>query len=282
MFSCPSWASAQEDFTFSVDAPEEVAYDPDERTAEFTVDLRIEEDADNENYPNDVGLVVMVLDFDEEILEITDVELAGPLSDEVLGTCPNIDDLVHYCLDDGVLTLVSLNSETDTGNISFASGAAVLRLTVELTGDGLDDVETTSTDLEWIALDSENLDNVLGLDEGTATVTAVDTTIDLVPAGSDEPEFLRGDVNGNGEVMVLIDAIYLLNFAFAEGVEPPCLDAADIDNNGRIFALLDSLALLNWGFTEGVPPTDPGPEECGPDPVDDDDLLGCAANSDGC
>ena len=35
-------------------------------------------------------------------------------------------------------------------------------------------------------------------------------------------------------------------------------------------ALIDALALLNWAFNEEDAPPDPGPEDCGDDPTDDD------------
>ena len=90
--------------------------------------------------------------------------------------------------------------------------------------------------------------------------------------------FLRGDVDGNGTVSVLVDALLLLNWGFSN--EPgeaaeftiPCHDAADVDDNGTVFTLIDALALLNWGFDDGEEPPDPGPTDCGLDPTPVDGL----------
>ena len=87
--------------------------------------------------------------------------------------------------------------------------------------------------------------------------------------------------------MALLDAVYMLNWGFMDGEEPPCLDAADIDDSGLINALLDSLYLLTWAFIGGDrypdPPPDPGTETCGSDPTDDDEdtvEIGCAVAPD--
>ena len=84
-----------------------------------------------------------------------------------------------------------------------------------------------------------------------------------------ESSFKRGDVNGNGEVEYIIDAIHGLLALFLDGSPPPCLDAADIDDNG-VLNLLDAVMLLTWAYSDGDIPPDPGPYECGSDPTDDD------------
>ena len=79
-----------------------------------------------------------------------------------------------------------------------------------------------------------------------------------------------GDANGDGHVFAILDAVFLLQYGLLEGEEPPCFDAADVDDSGVIFAILDALYVLEYGFTEGPDPPDPGPDECGPDPTEDD------------
>ena len=95
------------------------------------------------------------------------------------------------------------------------------------------------------------------------------------------PEFLRGDANADGTVFCLIDALYLLQWAFTGGPPPPCFDAADIDDDGVLLALLDALACLGWQFGSGGPPPAPGPSDCGPDPDGDLDGIDCE-NVDAC
>ncbi len=90
---------------------------------------------------------------------------------------------------------------------------------------------------------------------------------ELPAIGPDAPEFKRGDVDGSGAVVALVDALRLLTWFFGSAAPPPCMDAADVDDSESISALLDALRLLNWSFggTEPAPPA-PGPSTCGPDP----------------
>ena len=89
------------------------------------------------------------------------------------------------------------------------------------------------------------------------------------------PEFLRGDVDGDGAVSTLVDALMLLEFGFVAGsAAPPCLDAADVDGDGILSPLLDSFALLTFTLAGGPTPPAPGPDECGPNPGGA--ALGCA------
>ena len=103
---------------------------------------------------------------------------------------------------------------------------------------------------------------------------------DGVPDVCDLPQFLRGDVDGNGTVFCLAEAIRLLGWAFQGGESLPCLDAADVDDNGVVFPLADAVFLLTWCFQGGAPPPAPGVFECCPDPTDD--TLGCLQVADAC
>ncbi len=89
----------------------------------------------------------------------------------------------------------------------------------------------------------------------------------------DAAQFLRGDVDGDGSVISLLDALYLLAWQFASGAGIPCADAADADGNGELSALLDALFILSWQFGAGPAPPAPGTESCGGDPSPDP--LGC-------
>jgi len=86
-----------------------------------------------------------------------------------------------------------------------------------------------------------------------------------------EPEFRRGDTNGDGN-FDLSDGIGVLNFLFVGGPAPACEDAADTDNTG-LLDLSDGVNVFNYLFLGGIAPPDPGIDECGPDP--DEDALGC-------
>ncbi|MCI0652638.1 MAG: right-handed parallel beta-helix repeat-containing protein, partial [Planctomycetes bacterium] len=90
--------------------------------------------------------------------------------------------------------------------------------------------------------------------------------------------FKRGDSNGDGTFNALLDALFLLQYGFAGGPEPPCFDAADANDTGVYDALLDPLRILNYQFAGAPVPPAPGPETCGSDPTCD--ALSC--DSPGC
>ncbi len=89
-------------------------------------------------------------------------------------------------------------------------------------------------------------------------------------------EFARGDCNGDGDAIHgLLDAMYLLQFNFLGGPEPPCLAACDADADGSVLGrVTDALFLLNYAFLAGQPPPPPFPE-CGPTPAGESDELSC-------
>ena len=80
-------------------------------------------------------------------------------------------------------------------------------------------------------------------------------------------EFIRGDANYNGRVTIS-DPVYLLNYLFVQGPEPPCGDAADANDDGAL-DLSDAIAMLKYLFAGGEipPPSPPGPP--GHDPTMD-------------
>ncbi len=87
-------------------------------------------------------------------------------------------------------------------------------------------------------------------------------------------EFLRGDADGNGCVD-LADSIFIDVF-LRGGPEPGCLDAADADDNGVIDGT-DSALVSVYALTGAAMPPFPGPLECGADPIDIADALGCVS-----
>lgn len=82
-------------------------------------------------------------------------------------------------------------------------------------------------------------------------------------------EFLilrRGDANNDG-VVNTTDAIFINNFLYMGGPEPPCMNQADADDNGQVTPS-DSYLILNWLFSGGQAPPAPGPFNaiCAEDP----------------
>lgn len=86
---------------------------------------------------------------------------------------------------------------------------------------------------------------------------------------SDDPVFLRGDVDFDGSLL-LNDGVFILRYLFVPlSIVPICLDTADVNDDG-VVDLSDSLFLLNYLFVPGsaVPPA-PGIADCSNDPTPD-------------
>ncbi len=110
---------------------------------------------------------------------------------------------------------------------------------------------------------------------GTGDVTISVENPDLERAESpwpfhyipDLPSFVRGDANAD-DAVDLGDGIFILQFLFANGPEPPCIDAADTNDDGNPIDVSDGVYLLQYLFANG--PTLPAPHaECGTDPTED-------------
>ena len=118
----------------------------------------------------------------------------------------------------------------------------------------------------------------------TQPVSICIDTVEVVFGAEPEPTdpvFHRGDVNGDGQINIS-DGVTKLEFLFAGGSAPGCLDAADADDDG-ILGITGAVYIFNWLFAGGAEPPAPGPDtaECGPDPTDDPlvnadcEYLGC-------
>lgn len=90
------------------------------------------------------------------------------------------------------------------------------------------------------------------------------------------PRFLRGDCNGDGDVAGSVsDAVYLLQYNFLGGAEPPCLAACDANGDGLVAGQVsDAVFLLNFNFMGGEQIPEPFPD-CGLGNASDD-VVGCA------
>jgi len=83
----------------------------------------------------------------------------------------------------------------------------------------------------------------------------------------DQPGFRRGNANGDANID-LGDALFGMNWLFANGPTPTCMDAADANDDSNV-DISDSIYLLNYMFVNGPPPGAPGPDTCGLDPSED-------------
>lgn len=108
---------------------------------------------------------------------------------------------------------------------------------------------------------------------------SLDTNGDGRPDECETP-FIRGDVDGNGAV-IINDTVLILGYLFQSG-SVACLDACDLDDDG-VVQLNDAVLILNFLFQFGAPPPLPYPD-CGLDPNQDagDTDLGCEGPLPGC
>jgi subtilisin-like proprotein convertase family protein len=74
--------------------------------------------------------------------------------------------------------------------------------------------------------------------------------------------YIRGDVDGSGNVSAIIDALRILQYFFGSAAVPPCWEAADVDGSGTISAIIDALRLLQHFFGPAPEPPAPFPA-CG-------------------
>ncbi len=96
------------------------------------------------------------------------------------------------------------------------------------------------------------------------------TSVFLVAPGA--PQFLRGNANQDRGVDIA-DAVYLIQWLFLAGAEPPCLDAANANGDSSI-NIADAIYELNHLFLGGPPIPAPYPA-CGIGAP----ILGCDATS---
>ena len=90
----------------------------------------------------------------------------------------------------------------------------------------------------------------------------------LTLADSEPPtRFVRGDTNADSSVDIT-DAVFVLNFLFLGGDNPPCRDAANVDDSPAI-DITDGIYVLNFLFLGGAAPPSPFPD-CSGDGVGED------------
>lgn len=88
-----------------------------------------------------------------------------------------------------------------------------------------------------------------------------DSRGDLQSVAARTPDMRRSFVRGDGDssgVIELSDGLATLNYLFAAGEVPACLDAADLNASGTL-ELTDAIALFDWLFLGGDRPPAPSP-----------------------
>lgn len=101
------------------------------------------------------------------------------------------------------------------------------------------------------------------------------TELAIIPPTIVVPQFVRGDVNDDGNFDIG-DPIGILTILFIFGSDPlACEDAGDVNDDGQV-NIADAIFALGSLFVAGAPaPPDPFPD-CGEDPTDDP--LDCTAS----
>ncbi len=98
--------------------------------------------------------------------------------------------------------------------------------------------------------------------------------------GGDGITFLRGDCNGDGNVIGQVgDAIFVLNYNFLGGPAPECMAACDSNADGNVIGQVgDAIYTLNYNFLGGPAIPEPFPA-CGRSSDERDLALGCEVQS---
>ncbi len=279
---------APQRFAYGVEVPA-IDYDPADVSAgiTFSVDLTIQELETSLGFPNATAGFSMGIAHDGGLLDATDARLTGALEtlDAAAGLYfVGISVEPSGGSDDGVTAGVVYDA-FGVATLSFDATEPVLEVDYALTAGGLSRLEGNyaglETELEWSnALGTPEVPNVVLLSTPAETPPALENGVVALTARAGGGSFLRGDGDGDGTVIALLDALYLLEWGFASSAAPPCLDAADADDSGSVSALLDALYLLQWAFLGGPEPPSPGPYFCGSD-VSGDAII-CDRSLPGC
>ncbi len=73
------------------------------------------------------------------------------------------------------------------------------------------------------------------------------------------PLFLRGDADGNSTINIA-DAIFILQYLFARGRPPACMDSADVDDSSQV-NIADAISTLSYLFGNSFAPAYPFPDK---------------------
>ncbi len=70
--------------------------------------------------------------------------------------------------------------------------------------------------------------------------------------------YICGDINGDqAEQIDIADLVYLVDYMFSGGPEPPEINAADMNASGGVIDIADLVVLVDYMFTGGAPPVCP-------------------------
>ena len=219
------------------------------------------------HYESDIELQAMsiAIDFDEDLLEITDVRTLGRFADSEFQDGVATPGRVVFGL---VFDFEGDEHIPPTADTVF----------FELIATTADVAEVTTTE---IVFRDEPLPKTAGPGEVnlmadlTGASVEVSTSNGILtltpnPNPQETTRFVRGDGNADGAVN-LADAVYTLRYLFVDGDSPACLDASDANDDGGL-GITDGIFVLRFLFRGGDPI--PAPGVCGTDPTADE-LVKC-------
>lgn len=276
MLSAISQANAQPIFEMIIDNAT-IVYDEVSGEGAGTLVHHIREPETSSDFPNLVLGHSASIGIDPQLMIVSEIQLGSHLAELDGGTGP---DLFLLDIVDGGVTVSAVFSLFTDIQCTYEEPLETSVISVETIPAafaGNPDGMTTSVGIVPSGLSTPAVLNIVALTDGSGVeAIGVNGTITITPAAP-RPIFRRGDVDGNGVVNALSDAIALLTIAFggSGGSEFPCRDSADVNDNG-LLDIGDPVYLLSYGFGGGPAPVSPF-TDCGEDPTDDP--LDCAMSS---
>ncbi len=251
-----STASAQS-FLFDV-TNQSVDYDPFVGAASFTVQPTIDQTSGT---IEDTQAFSMGVSHDSAFLDVISVSAAGAVAAVAGGSGP---DFFGVNIFSNGFTVGCVYQFDMSEPLQYASPTPVLNADYDVDGGVLlGDTDGASTTLNFSnTLATPDVLNVVVIDlvEFSASLSSGTITFNSVVS-----EFLRGDIDGNGN-QSLADAVAVLVRVFS-GPVSDCEDAYDVNDDGSI-DVADGVYELNYLFTSG--PAIPAPSAaCGLDATAD-------------
>ena len=165
-------------------------------------------------------------------------------------------------LNDSMVTIAYRGFEV-TGSSDF--DGEIYSVTLNLNGSGRQAMEivqhTADSAITWMpAFDV----NSLGV--GQLVYVSYDEPLPSDPMGNIEidptsywiPGWVCGDIDGDGSSTIdIADLVYLVDYMFNGGPEPPVMEAADVDGSGGVIDIADLVYLVDYMFNGGPEPDCP-------------------------
>mgnify|MGYP006278587353 CR=1 FL=1 len=115
----------------------------------------------------------------------------------------------------------------------------------------VDSAYATSGKMQGIAMADFNRDGILDV----AAIDWTNTSLEVfVGTDSDDCCLARGDLDRSGGPADISDLIWMVEWVFLGGVEPPCMEEADVNASGGIPDISDVVHIVDYMFLGGAAP----------------------------